>query len=216
MSKHGGKWGKHKDHTTVVPGQCDPITGCPPPTEIVCIVTEKVYDECKSVQVNEDEFIFEADPDNPVVDANCLGAELLEGPFCEVIRPGRVRATFTYRVSVRIILDDGQTVTMYRDFTVTKSLNIPRAGEQNLTIHCSVPFLECLACFVRQEEPDYDFIKTTIICCVGKFLLIKVKALVQLLVPAYGFCPEPPDCDEVLGECPDFNPPWPPFPPQDR
>jgi hypothetical protein len=217
MSACGNSKGEYRQPDSgIVLGKCDPVYGCPPPNEVVCIVVNKVYDECKNIQVNEDEFIFEADPDNTVTDVLCMGAELLEGPDCEVVRLGKVRVTFTYRVNLRIILQDEQEIDLYRDFTISKNLNIARAGEDGLFLQCSIPFLECLSCFIRSEEPDYDFIKTTIICCVGKYLLIKLLATVQLAVPAYGFCPEPPDCDEVLGECPDFNPPWPPYPTQTR
>ncbi len=217
MSAYGSKRGEigiRQAENGVVPGKCDPVYGCPPPTEVVCILTEKVYDECKKIQVNEDTYIFEADPDNTVTDVECKDVDVLDGPHCIVVRPGRVRVTFTYRVSIGITLDDGQKVLMYRDFTDSKAFKIPRAGEEFLFTQCSIPFIECLGCFVKQEEPDYDFVKTTIICCIGKYLLIKLKAQVQLLIPSYGFSPTPQDCEEIIDECPDFHPPWPPSPPQ--
>ncbi len=219
MSACDSKRGEYEIRKTkggVVPGMCNPLYGCPPPTEVVCILTEKVYDECKKILVSEEKFIFEADPDNPVKDVTCLGAELLDGPHCEVIRPGRISIRFSYRVSIRITLDDNQEFNAYRDFNFSKSFSVPRAGEQNLLLQCSVPIIECLSCFVQKEKPDYDFLETTIICCVGMYLLVKLKAKVQLLIPSYGFCPEPPDCDDVLGECPAFQPVWPPYPPQTR
>lgn len=200
----------------VHPGVCDPVYGCTPPVEVVCIVTEKVYDECKNIQVNEDEFIYEAHPECPVQDVVCLSAELLAEPCCEVPTPGRIRVTFTYRVKIRLFFDDYPPVDLEKDVTVIKLFNVPRAGEEGLHVQCYVPFIECLDAFVRAEELVYDHLKTTIIACVGKYILIKLKARVQLLIPAYGFCPEPPDCDEVVGLCPDFRPEWPPFPPQTR
>ena len=192
MSTYGsnkGQTGIRQAEKGVVPGRCDPVYGCPPPTEVVCIITEKVYDECKNIQVNEDTFIFEADPDNTVTDVECTDVEVLDGPHCDVVRPGRVHVSFTYRVSVRITLDDGQKVPIYRDFTDAKTFKMPRAGEEFLGAQCSVPFIECLECFVKNEEPDYDFVKTTIVCCLGKYLLLKLKAQVQLLIPTYGSCP---------------------------
>lgn len=182
-----------------VPGCYDPVYGCPPPTEIVCILTEKVYDECKNIQVNEDTFIFEADPDNTVTDVQCGGVEVLDEPQCLAVMPGRVRASFTYRVSIRITLEDGQTVLIYRDFTDSKTYKLPRAGGEFLVVQGSVPYIECLDCFIKEEEPDYDFVKTTIVCCVGKYLLIKLTAQIQLMIPAYGFPPAPPDCEGITG-----------------
>ena len=200
----------------VQPGQCDPVYGCPPPTELVCIVTEKVYDECKNTQVNEDEFVYYASIDNPITDVQCRKIKVLDGPCCEVVRPGRVRVTFTYRIKTKVFFEDDTSTTLSQDVNVIKNFNIPRAGEDGLHVQCYIPFIECLECFIQSEEEIENQIKTTIICCAGIFLLLKLKATVQLLIPAYGFCPEPPDCDEVLGECPDFQPEWPPYPFQDR
>ena len=48
-------------------------------------------------------------------------------------------------------------------------------------VQCEV-FLDCFECFVRIQQ---------VTCCIGKLQLFKLVAQVQLLVPAYGFCPEP-------------------------
>ncbi len=47
---------------------------------------------------------------------------------------------------------------------------------------------------------------------VGVFIIIKVVGTVQLLIPAFGFCPEPPECEEFSPEdiCDDFD--YAPFP----
>ncbi|MBC8590678.1 hypothetical protein H8689_05970 [Lachnospiraceae bacterium NSJ-29] len=52
---------------------------------------------------------------------------------------------------------------------------------------------------------------------VGTFIIVKVVGTVQLLIPAYGYCPEPPECTEFspadicetfdYGPFPDFFPP---------
>jgi hypothetical protein len=216
--------GCHKEKGTFVthkvayiqPGQCDSIHGCPPPTEIVCIVTEKVYNQCKNIQANDDEFIVMAKADNRVVRAECKKVKLLGDPVCEDRQPNEVRITFTYRVKIKVFFENDTSTTLSRDVTVIKNFNVPRAGEEGLNVQCIIPFIECLKCFVKsEEEAEYDKIKTTIVCCLAKLLVITLKATVQLLIPAYGFCPEPPDCEEVLSECLDFQPPWPPFPPQD-
>ncbi|NLZ38949.1 MAG: hypothetical protein GX893_04995 [Firmicutes bacterium] len=197
-------------------GQCDPVYGCPPPTEIVCILVDKVYDECKNVQVDEVRFCYEAYPDNPIVDVLCYKVKIIEGPCCEVIAPGRVRVAVSYRVKVKLIFEDGSTQKLYEDNTVIKTFNVPRAGEKGLYLHCEIPFLECLQAFVEREELEEEVLHTQIVACIGKYTLLKLLATVQIAVPSYGFCPEPPDCDEVLGTCPDFNPEWPPYPAQDR
>ncbi|NLN07896.1 MAG: hypothetical protein GX167_09795 [Firmicutes bacterium] len=212
-----GKFTIPPDSIADVPiGQCDPVYGCPPPTEVVCVLVDKVYDECKNVQVDEVKFVYCADPENPVVDVICYKVELVDCPLCEVVSPGRVRVTVTYRVKVKLIFEDGSTQKLSEENTVVKIFNVARAGEPGLHLYCDVPFLECLQAFVKHEELEYETLRTVIVACIGKYTLIKLLATVQLAIPAYGFCPEPPDCDEVLGECPDFNPEWPPYPPQSR
>jgi hypothetical protein len=37
---------------------------------------------------------------------------------------------------------------------------------------------------------------TTIQLAIGSFVITKVTGLVQLMIPAFGFCPEPPLCEE--------------------
>lgn len=201
----------------VLPGPCDPYLGCPPPTEIVCIKVDKVYYECKNIQVNEDEFCYEPKPECPVVDVSCYEVELCGEPCCEVVKAGLVSVTFRYKVTVRLFFPptcEPAFKDLCQVITVTKLFNIPRAGEEGLHVQCYVPFLECLDAFISAVDPENG--KVTILACVGKYILIKLKATVQLMIPAYGFCPEPPDCDEVFGICPDFRPEWPPYPPQIR
>lgn len=202
----------------VHPGPCDPYLGCPPPTEIVCIKVDKVYYECKNIQVNEDEFEYCPEENCPVVDVSCYKVELIAEPCCEVVKPGLVSVSFQYKVTVRLFFPttcDPAFKDLSQVITVTKLFNIPRAGEEGLHVQCYVPFLECLDAFISAVDP-VNYSKVTILACVGKYILIKLKATVQLMIPAYGFCPEPPDCDEVFGICPDFRPEWPPYPPQTR
>lgn len=185
----------------IQPGPCDPVYGCPPPTEIVCIVTEKVYDECKNTQVNEEEFIVMAIADNPVVRAECKKVKLLNGPVCDDSLPGLIRVTFTYRLKIKVYFENDASTTLSRDVTVAKNFNVARAGEEGLDVKCVIPFIECLRCFVKsEEEAEFGRIETTIVCRVAKLLVIKLTAKVQLLIPAYGYSPEPPDCEEDPGE----------------
>jgi hypothetical protein len=217
MKKYKGGCGHGNDQIADVQiGPCDPIYGCPPPTEVVCLLVDKVYDECKNVQVDEVEFCYEACPENPIVDVLCYKVEIIDGPSCEIVSQGRVRVTVSYKVKIKLIFEDGSTQILCEEKTVIKTFNVPRAGEPGLFLHCEIPFLECLQAFVESEELEYGALRTTIIACIGKYTLLKLLATVQIAVPSYGFCPEPPDCDEILSECPDFNPQWPPYPLQDR
>lgn len=202
--KHGGK--------PVKAGPCDPIYGAPPPKEIVCIQVDKIYQECKKVQVNEIEIIRHAE--QAVTDVICLGVELLDTE-CKVVAPGRVKVCFKYKIRVKLIYEDQSYEEVSHIVEEEKTVFLSRAGEQGLEVKCEI-YLECLECFVDEvTDPNHGRICSTIICCVGKLILVKLFAHVQLLIPAYGFCPQPPECEEVLDICPDFDPQWPPYPPQD-
>ena len=97
MKKYKGGCGHGNDQIADVQiGPCDPIYGCPPPTEVVCLLVDKVYDECKNVQVDEVEFCYEACPENPIVDVLCYKVEIIDGHSCEIVSQGRVRVTVSY------------------------------------------------------------------------------------------------------------------------
>jgi hypothetical protein len=185
---------------------------CPPPTEIVCIKTEKVYESCKLVQTNEEVTNLAGIAVGEIEDVWCVDVELVidaQHPFvCEKIQgTRRARTSFYFRYRFAYIDQEGQkyftSAPVFHEATVIMS---DRIFEKQLFVQCEV-FLECFECFVSGFQ--------LVTCCIGKLILFKLVALVQLLIPAYGFCPEPDDCVQVEAECPDYEPLWPPFPPQD-
>ncbi len=207
------------------PGACDPVYGCPPPTEIVCIQVDKIYQECKNIQVNEVKIVV--DRQSIVTDAICLGVKLLSVE-CIPVNTGRIKVVFCYCIRTRLIFENGASEIVEKIIDEEKTFFLSRAGEEGLQEKCEI-YLECLECFVdkvKDLDPYNDSLVNTdnnsslfrskIICCVGKLILLKLFAHVQLMIPAYGFCPQPPDCEEVEFICPDYEPGWPPYPPQDR
>ena len=59
------------------------------------------------------------------------------------------------------------------------------------------------------------FTETTVEVAIGSFVVTKVTGLVQLLIPSFGYCPEPCECEEYqpLNPCTDFfDPNVTPFP----
>jgi hypothetical protein len=196
-------------HNEILPGPCDPVYGCPPPTELVCVKVDKVYEECKLTRVNEPVTDLCDIAVGTITDVECVSAEVVEEPpyfqtTCTILPGRRVRVVFFWRYTFKYTDAVGtKTFTsdpIMEEFTVI----LGRAGERGLQPQCEV-FLECLDCFL---------IDTTIVrCCIGKLVLFKLFAHVQLLIPAYGFCPEPEEC-VVAEECPPFVPVWPPYPPQ--
>ncbi len=203
--------------TGIVPGPCEfnvetQQFECPAPTEIVCIKTEKVYESCKRVQTNEEVTDLSGIAVGEIEDVWCVDVELVvddNHPFiCEKVNgTRRARASFYYRFRFAYIDQEGQKFftsnPIFHEVTVIMS---ERILEKGLFVQCEV-FLDCFECFVSGPAQ--------VTCCIGKLIVFKLVALVQLLVPSYGFCPEPEDCVQVEAECPDYEPIWPPFPPQD-
>lgn len=208
----------------VGPGPCPIIDGvpvCPPPTEIDIIKVKKVFQECMHTQVEEVEINVPLNNGNGQLDAQCVSVEALN-VNCEFIGKGLVKVTFDLRVCTQVVNEMGYSVGAGCNFdteanndvlTIEKTFRLSRAGEPGLECQAHV-FPECLLCFVSNSNNNDEL---TVTCCVGILILIKLDAEVQLLVPTYGYAPEPPECDQVIGQCPaDYNPVWPPYPPQDR
>lgn len=188
-----------------VPGPCDPVTGCPPPTEIACIKVDKVYESCRVSQVNN--HVVTITPIGPVTDVQCISAQMVPDTLTCTILPGpggRVRASFQYTFTVRWVDDLGPHTTTSTPIAAEFTVRMARAGEPGLQPQCEV-YLECIDAFLSNT--------TEITACIGKLVLFKLFAHVQLLVPTYGFCPEPEEC-QIAGECPEWQPGWPPYPPQ--
>ena len=179
--------------------------------EIVCIKTEKVYESCKKVETNEEVTDLSHIAVGEIEDVWCIDAELVidaQHPFtCEKIpNTNRARVSFWYRFRFTFIDQAGQKFFTSEPIFFEKTVILSdRIFDKRLFLQCEV-FLDCFECFVSGPQQ--------VTCCIGKLILIKLVALVQLLVPSYGFCPEPDFCTQVEAECPEFEPEWPPFPPQ--
>ncbi|MBS4026630.1 MAG: hypothetical protein KGZ96_13330 [Clostridia bacterium] len=200
------------------PGPCPIIDGvpiCPPPTEIDIIKVKKVFQECRHTQVEEVRFDFETyDYDNDHEDnydeyiIKYSHIEVLE-EGCTILTKGLVK--FQAKLAITLTLD-GSAET--REVEINKNFRLSRAGEQGLVPQCHI-FPKYLSYHVTDEDAAYNVVAG--IACIGVLILIKLEAEVQLLVPTYGYPPLPPNCEQVIGECPDdFQPDWPPYPAQNR
>lgn len=182
---------------TIQPGPC-PTTGCPAPTEIDCIIVDKVYDSCTQTITTTQTFLA------PTVGCPVSSCALdLSTSTCTVgaISPSgttnynnitfvigaNYSVTCTTGVTLPETVDTTQTVTLYNPSGTTPSCNI-------LSGSCTCVNL-----------PNGN-----ISCTISLCLLLQVTATVQLLVPTYGFC-QPPVCGSVE---PSPCPPVPLYPPQ--
>lgn len=174
----------------------------PPPVKIEHIILDKVYVECKQVDVNKIEFeiddIEDIQIENEIIDIECISVELIKKK-CEKINNNRIRLWIVYEVNFRV---DGEIFTEIEMFEKTVTFSTQIINKLNPS--CEV-FLECLDAFALNKD--------TIIIYIGKLLLFKLVKRVQLLVPAYGFAPQPENCN-VVGEYLDYEPVWPPYPEQ--
>ena len=253
-----------KKNNKVKPGPCSP-RGCPPPTEIVCIKTKKVYQECKRVEPIErvkvhniyvppgatDVECVRVRPgvischDAPVVNSALppltpqstpgkpVGNEILGGKKkkreceCEVgdgtVTLGEIKH-FPIQITLEFFDRNGMSLGVQTGWAKIcipeRTVCLSRAGESQLKCEVDI-FLKCLMCFLEDLEPntvlsaadERSAFARHVTCCINKIIVFKLFAEVQLMVPSYGFCPEPPECEEeVLGECPDAVEEWPPYP----
>jgi len=169
----------------VVPGPCPP-TGCPPPTEIVCIQVEKVYDFCFQNEDREACFTLPVTcvPPAPAGStATCTITSVTCTPGTPVPVPGQpgfvtVGIVFVVAVSITVLNPDGTTrCTFTQNFTFVKTVVL--YAPAGTTIQCEVPDFSCGPCAVAD---------TQVCCTLHLCILVQSKALVKLLVPAYGFC----------------------------
>jgi hypothetical protein len=115
-------------------------------------------------------------------------------------RPNFSRVQFTIEIPYTLIIRDS-TGTL---FTITG--NLPEINKDivlyfpptrpefdfNLRIETRTEVLTSPLFSTHTHHKD----ETTIQLAIGSFVITKVTGIVQLLVPAFGFCAEPPTCEE--------------------
>jgi hypothetical protein len=190
----------------VTPGPCPP-TGCPAPTEIDCIIVDKVYASCAQTVNATGTFKV----------PNCTGpitcAVDLTNTSCTV---GAITPTGTDDINnityvIGAVLDltcaNGTTTTETLYTTVTVPLYNPSGTTPSCTIlsgSCTCVVLPTI-CDSRQDDPPPANISCTVSLC----LLAQTTAAVQILVPTYGFCVPGPCAVGPVLPCPptDIYPP---------
>jgi YVTN family beta-propeller protein len=168
-------------------------------TESVCIIVEKVYASCLQRECFP-AFTISL-PSSGVPPFTFISMTFATGvivPGSVVItpipsRPNFSRVQFTIQIPYTLTLRDSTGAV----FTLTGHL--PDINKD-------------IVMYFPPTRPEFDFnlrVETrtevltsplftmaTIQLAIGSFVITKVTGLVQLLVPAFGFCPEPPACEE--------------------
>lgn len=181
---------------TVSPGTCGP-EGCPPPTQIDCIVVDKVYDSCVQTLT-----ITQTIPDGACVVAGCTFDLATSSCSVGTVTPSTTTdysdITFVIGAEYQITCVSGAILTEEAYTTQTVTLYNP----DGTTPSCTILSGTCMCV----NLPNGDISCTLTLC-----VLFQTTATVQLMIPTYGFC-VPPLCPAVAPVLP--CPPTSMFPPQ--
>jgi len=203
----------------ITPGPVEPGQ-IPEPTEIACIEVTKIYDACSQRLCldNIPSITFVPTGTNPVFsECNNITVTLVTPPGFVITpitdRPGFARVEATFLVSYDIIINypDGTTQTLPANTTTFTKDIVLYVPNSEIAIMKYEAVAECLYGKVNVGTT------TTVDVILGIWIVIKSAVDVQLLIPAYGFCPTPPSCEEFPSNvCDEFmQRPFPSFdPPQ--
>ena len=182
----------------------------------VCVIVEKVYDSCLQK---------ECDP------AVVVTLPTTGGPFT-FVSASFLNGTIDNIIITPIASTD--TARFEFDVEIAFTLNLLNALGQPVSISGTLTFHKDIILYFPASASEFDFnlrvetrsvvlgtpviTPTTITLAIGSFVISKLTACVQLLIPEFGFCPIPDECDEFIpfNPCDDFADATPPdfFPPQ--
>jgi len=188
--------------------------------ESVCIIVDKVYTSCQQRECFPEIAVPITGGNGPFVfqEIKFLNGTIVPETLQITPIPGRPNF-FRVRMTIQI------------QFTVTI---LDTSSGETITCTCTLPdIIKDIVLFIppARDEVDLSIVTETrseLLCTptvsdgclllqVGVFVVIKVVGKVQLLVPAFGFCPEPTPCEAFaerkLDVCATFfNPVKTPFP----
>lgn len=196
----------------------------PTPTEIACIWVTKIYDACAQRECEEFFFGDLCLPDAPVEDlvVECRILPCSETFYDTSIEPidggplGLVRARVcaVLEITIRDSENPSNFEVNTEEICFLKEVILYAPDPLHMRVLVESIF-EALTCTgeVAPINEEGEFAVTAVI---GAFIIVKTGLKVQLLVPAFGFCPVPPECEELGDVCEQFlERPFPPFfPPQ--
>ncbi|GAB6087938.1 hypothetical protein [Alkaliphilus crotonatoxidans] len=184
----------------------DPSPGSPvtlqqdpyfPEFKAECIIVDKVYFSCQQRECFDEVFVPIPEGDFQFLDITFNPGEIVKESLVITPIPNRpnfsrvrFRAKITFTLKVKdcktghVLNIEGELPEIHKDII----LFIPEARDEftfQIVIETASQAL---------TEPIQD--KCFFIFAVGIFFIVKVVGEVQLLIPAFGFCPEPPECEE--------------------
>jgi hypothetical protein len=212
-----------RDEFIARPGIVNKQGHLPDPSELVCIEVPKVFDQCliKRCLVYDDgrdtdatdEELRSNPLENPRIFTGCRDFEL---KLTSVEKIPLTRNPSYKKVIVSF------TISFYADFIDASGQTKCELFEINRTeviskLYCPDSIAQISASFVptgKSKDLDSEIIKLEMVAealdgtfvkndtctfldiTLGFHLIVKCELIVQLLIPAYGFCPVPKQCEE--------------------
>ncbi|ABR48603.1 conserved hypothetical protein [Alkaliphilus metalliredigens QYMF] len=174
-----------------------------------CIIVDKVYAHCQQRECFEDirvsvpqcgklELVDITFNPGEIIDQTLVITPIPHRPHFSRVR---FRVLITFVLHVRDIKTGvitpivGQLPEIQKDIVIF----IPQARDE----FAFEIVIETASQLLNQPIQDGE----ELVFAVGTFIIVKVVGRVQLFVPAFGFCPEPPDCEEFAPDaiCDDFD-----------
>jgi hypothetical protein len=194
------------------------------PTELACIWVDKIYDACSQRECEE--FFFEDLNFPPGAESYTLECSIKpcsetfydwsiepidEGPLGIV----RVRVCAVLQIIIRDAEDPTNFTVNCEEVCFLKEVILYAPDPIHMEVLVESIF-ESLTCALVEENNLSELLCPVVVATIGAFIVVKTALRVQLLVPAFGFCPTPPECEELGDVCEQFlERPFPPFfPPQ--
>ena len=201
----------------------------PDPAELVCVEIPKVFDQCLIKRclvydcgpdtLDTDEELRSGILENPKTFIGCRDFELKlisveKIPLKKNTDYKKVIICFVISFYADFVNCDGETKCEF--FEINRTEVISR-------LYCPDSIAQMSASFVSGSSEDFDseIIKLELVaeCLDGGFceddsfesvlditigfhLIVKCELMVQLLIPAYGYCPVPEECEEDFEENP--------------
>jgi len=186
--------------TNVAPGPCPP-GGCPPPSEIDCIAVDKVFDYCFQQDVAPQLCApFECAGTITSITCAVTAASCSFQSSVPAATPDFVQATFLITATVDFTIVTTLT-TCITSATVALLKTVTLCGPAGTVQSCDLLSASCV---------PPAAVGATVCTQVSFCLTFTSSAVVQLLVPSYGYCSPAPCQTLPLPPCP----PSPIFPPQ--
>lgn len=214
----------HDNHVKIEAGQIMNPENFPPPNELVCIQVPKVFDQvalrgCESTKVTlsaggvaSPTFTLQSIDDFDITDITVLSKT------DSMLKPGFKRLKLSVKVRVTIRYSNGVANLTQNDFVTfyltVNEIYCPSCNAQIGVIHYphDPTTIDEDGLMIKVEaliEAFNEALNTStgdMTYQLGGFFVVKCECMVQLLMPAYGYCPVPPEQGNAsIQTCLTFN-----------